>query len=81
MIHLGHRLNLSIHTVCLDVLVYGEVNPDALHCIDILVQAVAHLKDLAEAAITQRLQDLKRFRPAVLFKVRCEGVALRMHVR
>jgi hypothetical protein len=67
--HLGHGLNLSIHTVCLDVLVYGEVNPDALHCIGILVQAVAHLKDLAEAAVTQRLQNLKRFRPAVLFKV------------
>ena len=55
MIHLRHGLNLSIHTVCLDVLVYGEVNPDALHCIDILVQAVAHLKDLAEAAMTQRM--------------------------
>jgi hypothetical protein len=52
VIHLGHGLNLSVHTVCLDVLVYGEVNPDTLHCIDILVQAVAHLKDLAEAAMT-----------------------------
>ena len=69
MIHLGHGLNLSIHTVFLDVLVYGEVNPDALHCIDILVQAVANLKDLAEATMTQRLQNLKRFPPAVLFKV------------
>jgi hypothetical protein len=55
--------------VFLDVLVYGEVNPDALHCIDILVQAVANLKDLAEATMTQRLQNLKRFPPAVLFKV------------
>ena len=69
MIHLGHGLNFSVHTVCFDVLVYGQVNPDALDCIDILVQAVAHLKDLTEATMTQRLQDLKRFCPAVLLKV------------
>lgn len=55
MIHLGHGLNLSIHTVCLDILVYGEVDPDTLHCIDILVQAVAHLEDLTKTAMTQRL--------------------------
>ena len=66
MIHLGHCLNLSIHTVCLNVLVYGEVDPDTLHCIDILVQAVAHLKNLTEATMTQWLQNLERFHPAVL---------------
>ena len=81
VIHLGHGLNFSVHTVCLDVLVYGHVNPDALDCIHILVQAMAHLKDLTEATMTQRLQDLKRFCPAVLLKVWCEGVGLIMHKR
>ena len=66
MIHFWHGLNLSIHIMGLDILVYRKMDSYSLHSIDVLVKSMSNLEHLSETTLAQGLNHFKGPCPPLL---------------
>lgn len=78
VVEFRHCLNFSIDLMTLDIFVEGEVDPDFLDSIVMLVKSMSDLKDLAEAPRSQHGYFFERLRIAILLQVTGVSVVVRI---